>query len=268
MHWEWYDTSHMVHFFLHCLLKANHKSGKWRGVDVEEGQFITSLSHLSKEIGISEQVARSCIKRLKSTGEITSTSTSKYTIITVCNYKLYNSDEETINTQNNTHQNKRATSNQQAINKQLTTNNNDKNNKNDNNEKNRDNTRAPEIPIPDSELVTPEPITEPTVYKRTKPKREPFIPPDIEEVKAFFKENGYAEETAITAFKYYEDGNWKDSTGKPVISWKQKMRAVWFKNDNNRQNKQPIPEGTNENNIKFFKAKNAKYWAYGEEENV
>lgn len=59
--------------------------------------------------------------------------------------------------------------------------------------------------------------------------KKSFIPPTLEEAIQFFKQNGYNETGATTAWKYYEDGNWHDSKGSPVLNWKQKMRAVWFK---------------------------------------
>jgi hypothetical protein len=59
-----------------------------------------------------------------------------------------------------------------------------------------------------------------------------FIPPTIEEVKEYFKEHGYSESSAIKAYGYYNAGNWKDSEGKQVKSWKQKMQGVWFKDEN------------------------------------
>lgn len=68
-----------------------------------------------------------------------------------------------------------------------------------------------------------------------------FEPPLIEEVIAFFQENGYNKELSERAFKYYEDGKWHDSGGKPVKSWKQKMRGVWF-TDKNMAYKQDTAE--------------------------
>jgi hypothetical protein len=59
-----------------------------------------------------------------------------------------------------------------------------------------------------------------------------YIPPTIDEVKKFFTENGFSTDIAEKAFKYYEDGNWHDSEGKQVKAWKQKMRGVWFKDEN------------------------------------
>lgn len=59
-----------------------------------------------------------------------------------------------------------------------------------------------------------------------------FVPPSMDEVKKYFKENGYSEIAAQKAFKYYETANWHDSKNNPVKNWKQKMQGVWFKDEN------------------------------------
>jgi hypothetical protein len=55
--------------------------------------------------------------------------------------------------------------------------------------------------------------------------------PFLEDVIAYFNENNYTTESATKAFNYYHP-EWKDSNGRKVINWKQKMRGVWFKDEN------------------------------------
>lgn len=69
-------------------------------------------------------------------------------------------------------------------------------------------------------------------------KKRVFSPPTIEEVKAYFNEKGYTEESAIRAFNYYEAGEWSDGRGNKVKSWKQKMVGVWFKPENKKPSEQ------------------------------
>lgn len=63
-----------------------------------------------------------------------------------------------------------------------------------------------------------------------------FIPPTVDEVKAFFDSKGYTKEAAIKFHEYYSNGEpaWTDGGGKPVKSWRQKAMAVWFKNENRK----------------------------------
>lgn len=128
----------MAHLFQHLIRRANHEPKRWEGIIIERGQLTTSLESLRLQTGISTQSLRSCIKRLKSTSEITSKSTSKYRLITICNYSNYQDKEIDANNQTNNQTNNQLTSNQQAINKQLTTNNNVNNGTMTNNDNKRE----------------------------------------------------------------------------------------------------------------------------------
>jgi hypothetical protein len=63
-------------------------------------------------------------------------------------------------------------------------------------------------------------------------KKKSFIAPTIDEVVAYFVENKYTKEAGQKAYNYYSVANWRDSNGKPVLNWKQKMINVWFKPEN------------------------------------
>ena len=67
-------------------------------------------------------------------------------------------------------------------------------------------------------------------------KAKKFTPPNVYQVIQYFLDNGYTEESARKAFNYYKEGEWKDSSGKQVKSWKQKMIGVWFKPENKEGN--------------------------------
>lgn len=54
-------------------------------------------------------------------------------------------------------------------------------------------------------------------------------PPTLEEVIEYFLQHQYTQQAAEKAFEYYATNGWKDSQGKPVLNWKQKMISVWFK---------------------------------------
>jgi hypothetical protein len=70
-------------------------------------------------------------------------------------------------------------------------------------------------------------------------KKTRFVAPTLEEVEQFFSENNFKLETARNAFHYYNEANWKDSRGKSIQNWKQKMRGVWFKDENKIVNSSP-----------------------------
>ena len=62
--------------------------------------------------------------------------------------------------------------------------------------------------------------------------------PTLEEVKIYFNDNGYTRDSAVKAFHYYAENNWKDSRNNQVKNWKQKMQGVWFKEENKIKNEQ------------------------------
>lgn len=127
--WEWYSEPNCLRVFLHCLLKANHKDKAYRGTLIKRGTFVTSFEVLQYELSLTTQQLRTVLRKLESTGEINKQSTSKGTLITVCNYNTY--QEEDIDS--NTEINKPTTNEQQTNNKPSTT---TKNVKNVNNDKN------------------------------------------------------------------------------------------------------------------------------------
>ena len=115
--WRWYTDGNTFRLFVHLLLKANSKPGEWRGFKVLPGQLITGRKALAEELGLTEQEIRTSLKKLKNSKEITSKSTNKFSIITVCkwwDYQHYKNDDQPTN----------KPTNQPATNQQLTTNNN------------------------------------------------------------------------------------------------------------------------------------------------
>ena len=80
--------------------------------------------------------------------------------------------------------------------------------------------------------------------KKKKPKKKVFKPPTVEDVKKYFKENGYTEISGEKAFNFYDTANWHDSRGNKVKNWKQKMQGVWFKDENK------IPPSQNKKTMK------------------
>lgn len=123
--WEWFTDCKTTHLFIYCLLSANHKDKRYKGMLIKRGSFVTSYSKISAETGLSVQNVRTSLKKLKSTREITYETSPKGTVIIVQNYNKYQDY--------NKHSNNRLTNNQQTTNKQLTTNNNDNNDNNVNN---------------------------------------------------------------------------------------------------------------------------------------
>ena len=125
--WEWYSDINVCRLFMHMILKANHKDGKWRGILINRGQTLTSLNTLESETGLSKSQIRTAIKKLISTREIAQQSHSQHTVFTVINYDSYQGDD--------TQSSIPVTSGSHTSDTRVTSNNN---NKNKENEKNKD----------------------------------------------------------------------------------------------------------------------------------
>lgn len=121
LQWEWFEKPEMVQFFIYLLLKANSEDRQWQGITVKRGQFVTSNASMRRDLNLSEQQVRTCIKRLISTGEITYQSTNRYVVITICNYDRYQENKTAANEQNNEPINTLPTNEQRANNEQITT---------------------------------------------------------------------------------------------------------------------------------------------------
>ncbi len=119
-HWEWYGDPNMVALFVHLLLRANFKPVSSRGVTHGRGVVATSREELSRQTGISPQSIRTCLARLKSTGEVTVTSTRGGTVITITNYDRYQSPAPDVNPESNQDINREPTDNQPTINQRST----------------------------------------------------------------------------------------------------------------------------------------------------
>ena len=91
--WEWYDDINTSRLFLHCLLRANHAPGKWHGIDIPAGSFISGRKVLSKETKLSERNIRTCLAHLISTNDLTVKATNRYSLITVVNWASYQDKE-------------------------------------------------------------------------------------------------------------------------------------------------------------------------------
>ena len=127
--WEWFTSPSTLQLFIYLLLRANKEDKKWRGILIKRGQLVTSVATISEETKLSTQQVRTSLNRLKSTNEITSKTTIRFTLVTVCKDESYQLDEEPEHQTNQ--QALQQTNNKQITNKQqqLKNNKNIRNNK-------------------------------------------------------------------------------------------------------------------------------------------
>lgn len=109
LRWRWYKDSNTFRLFVHLLLIANIKKGYLREVEIERGDAVTSYEGVANTLDMSKQEVRTAFKHLISTGEITVRRYSKFSVVSIVNYEMY---------QSNQHNNQQST--QQSLNTPLT----------------------------------------------------------------------------------------------------------------------------------------------------
>jgi hypothetical protein len=97
----WLKQPKLCAFWIWCLLKASHKEmdiivGSQK-VHIMPGDFIFGLNTASKELKMPMQPIRTCLAFLKTSQNITIKTTNKYSVISIINWSLYQSDENEIN---------------------------------------------------------------------------------------------------------------------------------------------------------------------------
>ena len=212
--WEWYRNTNTKALFLHCLLKANHKPKKWQGITIPQGSFVTSYAILAEELGLSMQEIRTAKRNIQSTGEITSESTSKLTIITVLNWAKYQASDNDESTSESTSD---IIESQQTSNKQATTTKNIEN-----------------IRIQEEENIEDKSVVVATASTAR------FIKPTIEEVMDYCQER----QNFVDPEKWYDhysSNGWKVGGRAPMKDWKAAVRT-WEKNGFNNGNAKDTAE--------------------------
>lgn len=189
LEWEWHKRPEMVSLFVHLLLMANTKDGRFEGHEVKRGQLVTSVVALSEEIGCSVRTIRTCLSHLEQTGEITKKSTNKFTIITICKYESYQSDRQASD--------KQPTNNRQTTDKQPTT---------ILEYKNKDN-------------IDNNPSISPLLTR--------FVAPTVDDVKAYCQQKGYTNIDAEAFVAFYQSKGWKVGS-QPMKDWHAAV-VTWVK---------------------------------------
>jgi hypothetical protein len=117
----------LLQLFIYCLLKANHEAQKiifnGQEIEIKIGQFITGRNAMAKDLKQNPITTYKRLKILENLKILNIKSNNKFSVVTVVNYGLYQSEEIKRNTKRN---NKGTTREQQG-----NTNKNDKNDKND-----------------------------------------------------------------------------------------------------------------------------------------
>lgn len=88
--WEWFTDGNTLKVWIYLLVSAQQfEDTNYKGIELRTGQLITGRKQIMRETGLSEREVRTCLNRLKTTGEITIESTNQYSLITIVKYGIY-----------------------------------------------------------------------------------------------------------------------------------------------------------------------------------
>jgi DNA-binding transcriptional regulator YhcF (GntR family) len=184
--WEWYTDEYVFRVWIHLLLHANWKEGRFKGKVVPRGSLITSAQHIADTLKISRITVVRALNKLKSTGEITVKTNHQHSHIFINKYEhfqdmLYTTDT-TVDTTPDT-----------------TPDTQYKNSKNSKKERKKE-------------------YIERSVGTR-------FVPPSLEEVRNYINENFLAVDPE-SFVDYYEQSGWRLSGGRGAVmkDWKAACR--------------------------------------------
>ena len=181
--WEWYLDYKSLTVFIFCLLKANSTPKKWMGVELNTGEFITSLNQISAQTGLSIKEVRNRLNKLEKTGEISKQKGTQWTKIKVCKFDSYQINEDKKGTE-------RANEGQTKGKRRATT-------------KNKENNKKERIDIPS--------LTEFGTYACQKIRETQNKNPEP-----------YKPAIKLKYDAWVENG-WKDGNDKPIKNWKVKI---------------------------------------------
>lgn len=207
--WEWYDDANTMRLFLHCLLKANWEDKMWKGVLIPRGSFVTGRVKLAKELKLTEMQVRTSLDKLKITSEITSKTTSQYSIITVVNWDCYQENNQQNIQQITSRITSRITTTKEYKNKRNILTINNKDNYSISNSSDFEKSQSPK--------------RETTVFKK----------PTIEEIKQYCNENNKHVDP-VAFWNFYESKNWMIGKNK-MQKWKSAV-CTWDRKNNNYSN--------------------------------
>lgn len=87
--WQWYDDPYILKTFMTLCVMANYKDGYFLDKKIKRGQLATSIRKLSTIMRMDKDAVNRCLKCLEKSGDIKIKRKPKFSIITICNYDLY-----------------------------------------------------------------------------------------------------------------------------------------------------------------------------------
>jgi len=98
------QNASLVQFWVWCLLKATHKPVNvmvgFQEITLEPGQFIFGRKAAAKDLKSTERSIRTCVEYLSKSEKATIKTTNKFSIISLTNWTIYQTQEKSNDQQN------------------------------------------------------------------------------------------------------------------------------------------------------------------------
>ena len=107
--WEWYLDQNTKDLFIHLLLTVQIKNSKYMGIDIPKGSRVASVPTLAQELGLTNRQIRTGLEHLISTGEVTRTKHSKFSVISIVCWNNYQEERHAKRQSNDTQGGSQAT---------------------------------------------------------------------------------------------------------------------------------------------------------------
>lgn len=91
--WGWYTDGNTMRVFVHLLLMAASMDTEYKGANIRRGEVAVTWQQIADALEMTYREVRTAVTHLKSTGEITVTKHSKYSLVRVVNYDAYQCDD-------------------------------------------------------------------------------------------------------------------------------------------------------------------------------
>ena len=190
--WEWYDDHNACRLLVHLLISVNYEEKKWKGITIPPGSMITSFDKLANDLGLTPKQIRGAMQKLENSGETARERARGGQLVSLVKWDKLQGGDDEEGT-------------------------------------NLGRGRAERGQMEGRQRATTKEIKK---RKNIKKEKEEMVRPSVEEVMEYFEVNGYDPEKGRNAFRYYDELDWRDAKGNEVRSWKAKMNAVWFKEEN------------------------------------
>jgi len=174
------------------LISVNYEEKKWKGITIPPGSMITSFDKLANDLGLTPKQIRGAMQKLENSGETARERARGGQLVSLVKWDKLQGGDDEEGT-------------------------------------NSGRARADGGQMEGRQRATTKEIKK---RKNIKKEKEEMVRPSVEEVMEYFEVNGYDPEKGRNAFRYYDELDWRDAKGNEVRSWKAKMNAVWFKEEN------------------------------------